>query len=147
MPRNSKYQAPSAPNKQAYGQRGDQMAAQKSMPLPKVDNAIPQGGGAPPSPMSAPAAGGPSAAPEGGDLMAMASQFDPGITPLTDPTQRPGEPVTAGLTQGAGPGPEIFSNPGRARRAAESMELMAQVTGDDEFLRMAERLRSGGGYV
>jgi len=42
---------------------------------------------------------------------------DPNIIPagtipsLTDPSARPNEPVTAGLTSGAGPGPEVLSTP------------------------------------
>lgn len=30
------------------------------------------------------------------------------LTPLTAPTQRPGEPITAGLSTGPGPGPEAL---------------------------------------
>lgn len=137
------YQAPQAPNAQAYGQRGEQIAAQQAMPLPQTDNKIPSGG-AVPSPTAPP--GGAAGGPQGADLLQMAAEFDPGITPLSAPSGRPGEPVTAGLSRGAGPGPEIFEAPGRQIRAAETLELMARVSGDDTYLRMAERIRQGGGY-
>jgi hypothetical protein len=34
-----------------------------------------------------------------------------GITPLTAPTERPNEPVTSGMSFGAGPGPEVLPAP------------------------------------
>lgn len=142
MPRSRQYQSPQAPNAQAYGQRGDQIAAQQQMPLPQGDNKIPSGGAAI-SP-AAPSGGAPG--PSDADILAMARDFDPGITPLNAPTTRPGEPVTAGLSRGPGPGPEIFQAPGRQQRAATAMELMARISGDDSYLRMAERIRQGGGY-
>lgn len=42
----------------------------------------------------------------------MASGPLPGsVTPLDAPTSRPGEPVTAGIPLGPGPGPEVLTNP------------------------------------
>lgn len=130
MPRTK--QAPQAPNSQAYGQRGDQISAQQAMPLPQSD---------PLPPAQAPQ----PASPTDPDLMAMAQQFDPGITPLSAPTQRPGEPVTAGLSMGAGPGPEIFSSPARAQRSADVLDMIAQSSGDDRMAQMAARIRANGG--
>ena len=40
------------------------------------------------------------------DVRAAASQSP--VTPLFAPTQRPDEPVTAGIAMGAGPGPEVL---------------------------------------
>lgn len=130
-------QAPQAPNSQAYGQRGDQIAAQKAMPLPQQAPA--QGQAPPPGGTPAQAAAQPV------DIMALAKEYDPGITPLTAPSNRPGEPVTAGLSLGAGPGPEIFSQPARATRAADTLTALAQSTGDNRFMEMAARIRQGGG--
>lgn len=141
MPRTRQYQAPQAPNQQAYGQKNEQLQAQREMPLPQVDNKIPSGG-AVPSP-TAPSGG---AGPQGPDLLQLAREYDPGLTPLTAPTTRPNEPVTAGLTLGPGPGPEIFQAPGRRVRAADTMAMLARVSGDDTYLQMAERIRQGGGY-
>lgn len=45
----------------------------------------------------------------------------PDDTPmLTDPTTRPGEPITAGMPMGPGPGPEVL---GMDPRAAETAKL------------------------
>lgn len=66
-----------APN-QPYGQAGAQAQAQRTIPLPQT----------PPTPAPQPTVNAP----------------DPGM--LAQPTARPGEPVTAGLPIGAGPGPE-----------------------------------------
>lgn len=42
----------------------------------------------------------------------MASGPLPGsLTPLDAPTARPGEPLTAGIPLGPGPGPEVLTNP------------------------------------
>ena len=132
MPRTRQYQAPQAPNSQAYGQRGDQIQAQQAMPLPQTDSLPPAQAPAAPSPTDP-------------DLMAMAQQFDPGITPLSAPTQRPDEPVTAGLSLGAGPGPDIFSSPARAQRSADMLDAIARSTGDEKMMQLAARIRSTGG--
>lgn len=134
MPR--QYQAPQAPNSQAYGQRGDQLAAQKQMPLPQAPDMAAQAGAA-----ATPA----QAAAQGPDLMTLAAEFDPGITPLNAPSTRTGEPVTAGLSLGAGPGPEVFAQPARASRAADTLTALAQKTGDNRLLQMAARIRQAGG--
>lgn len=78
---------------QPYGTAGAQAAAQRAMPLPAS---------APPSASPAPAVSPP---PEPGMLHA--------------PSARPGEPLTAGLPVGAGPGPEANT---------------ALVGGDDQIL-------------
>lgn len=129
MPRTRQYQAPAAANNQAYGLRGDQIQAQQAMPIPQSDP-VPQ-------------APQPSATDP--DLVSMAQQFDPGITPLSAPTQRPDEPVTTGLTLGAGAGPEIFSSPARAQRSADMLDMLAQYSGDDRTRQMAARIRATGG--
>jgi len=136
MPRNA--QTPQAPNGQAYGQKGDAIAAQQQIPLPQ--------GQAP----TMPAAQGAAAPQPGGqtqpvDLMQAAQQFDPGITPLSAPSQRPGEPVQAGLAMGPGPGPDIFSAPARAAQAADVLVSLAQASGNDAFLELANRVRGGAG--
>ena len=75
----------SAPTGLPYGARGELVAAQQ---------AVPMGPG--------PTAGGPPSAP-GGEAPAQS------VLPLGAPTQRPDEPVTAGLPIGPGPGPEALT--------------------------------------
>lgn len=77
-----------APTGQQYGQHAAQMAAQRAVPIarPSTD-AVPARAASP----AAPAPAGPAVMPGQ-------------VVPLDAPTQRPGEPLTAGLDVGAGPG-------------------------------------------
>jgi hypothetical protein len=79
---------------QTYGKRSEQMAAQRAMPIsrPSTD-AVP----------SAPTGAGPAPpAPTG--------PRPGGVVPLDAPSQRPNEPLTAGLPVGPGPGPEALGD-------------------------------------
>jgi hypothetical protein len=79
---------------QTYGQAGAQQAAQQTIPLPQQ---------APP-PTAAPQPAQPP------DLSNLTLQ--PGaLGPLHTPTQRPNEPLTAGLSTGPGPGPAALGLP------------------------------------
>lgn len=88
-------QAPSAAPNQVYGQRAAQLRSQASLPLPQ--QAPPPGAGA-----GAATPTGTSAQPGGG------APPPQSLGPLNAPTQRPGEPITAGLNTGPGPGPEAL---------------------------------------
>src|SRR5438105_4320005 len=77
---------------QAYGQAQALQNAQRAIPLPN-NQAVP----APISPASPAAAGGPG------------PPALPGQNDFLRPTERPGEPVTAGIPSGPGPGPEALS--------------------------------------
>lgn len=125
MPRS--YQAVKAPTGQAYGQAQDQQSAQKAIPLPRD-----------------PTTAGPSAQP-GPDLLALAAQMGGG-QPLNAPTQRPAEPVTAGLPIGPGAGPEALAGMFSMRRnqTADVLEQVAAATGDTRFLQMAQQARMRG---
>jgi hypothetical protein len=59
----------------------------------------------------------------------------PPITPLTAPTERPNEPVTAGMDFGAGPGSEALNLP-RERSLSEILASMIDIdpTGDVQEL-------------
>lgn len=50
----------------------------------------------------------------------------PAITPLTAPTERPNEPVTAGMDFGAGPGSEVLNLP-RERSLSEVLASMIDI--------------------
>jgi len=77
---------------------------------------------------SAPMAGSPIPAP-------MAPMGGSPITALTEPTQRPDEPLTAGMDFGPGPGSEILSLP-RERSLSQILSSMISVdpTGDVQEL-------------
>jgi len=59
------------------------------------------------------------------------SEMMPSVTPLTAPTERPNEPLTAGMDFGAGPGSEALSLP-RQRSLSEILASMIDIdpTGD-----------------
>jgi hypothetical protein len=59
----------------------------------------------------------------------------PPMTSLTAPTERPNEPITAGMDFGAGPGSEALNLP-RERRLSEILSSMIDIdpTGDVEEL-------------
>jgi hypothetical protein len=131
-----------APTGQAYGQAGQQQASQRAIPLPQRQAPTVSGAPTGPQQQAAPPAGQ-AAGPQ--DLLQVATEFDPGITPLTAPSERMHEPVTAGLSLGPGPGPDIFSQPARANRSADVLTALAQASGNDAFLELAARIRRTGG--
>jgi hypothetical protein len=88
---------------QQYGMATAQREAQRALPI-----------AAPPPPATAPPAAG-GAAPAGRQVPPVQ------VIPLTDPSKRPGEPVTAGVSIGAGPGPEVLGLP--AENGVEDLAL------------------------
>lgn len=54
---------------------------------------------------------------------------------LYAPSERPSEPLTAGLPIGAGPGPEVIRT---GDRVARTFRLMADVTGNPRFEELAD---------
>lgn len=83
-----------APRGLPYGDRAKLISAQRAVPMGSPGVPTPQMGGAP-------GGGVPGGAPP------IPGQVVPGG--LLGPTQRPNEPVTAGLPTGPGPGPEVLS--------------------------------------
>jgi hypothetical protein len=97
---------------QNYGERSQQQAAQRAVPL------------APPaSPPGVPGSQPPAQLPNTSG--ATAPVAGPGLLPFLHPTNRPNEPVTAGLPTGAGPGPEALTGVGAivANQAVEQGTL------------------------
>lgn len=81
-----------APKGQDYGERGKTMERQRIQPV----------AGAPTTPTASP-----TASPSGNPLQQAMTGMEPGSVPtLMDPSARPNEPVTAGLSSGPGPGRE-----------------------------------------
>lgn len=133
MPRTRQYQPPQAAAAQAYGQKGEQLEAQRQMPLPQADPGQPEPPPGPGSPV---------------DALTAAAGFQPDVVPLSAASLRSGEPVTAGLPVGAGPGPEALPGslfPQRTNAAIEQLQLLADITGDPYLASLLERARGGGG--
>lgn len=145
MPRTRQYQAPSAPNNQAYGQRGDQVSQQRAMPIPQAPVPSVPSGPSVPGP-AGPTGPGPAGAPQAPDVLGAAQAFDPG-PPLMRPTERPGEPVTTGLPIGAGAGPEAMSGmfAQRRNRVADMLEIVADTSNDAWLRDLARQARQMAG--
>lgn len=96
-----------APNQQ-YGQQTAQVAAQKEVPI-----AAPPGPALPApvtTPSASPAPGGAPPTAAGGVLHPTSAE--PGELSWTGPSQRPQEPITAGMPQGPGPGTDVLTGIG-----------------------------------
>jgi hypothetical protein len=91
---NSNKQAVTVAPNQTYGEGAAQARAQQAVPLPKAGGlpSLGSGSGSPPAPVP------PGPVPGA-------------LGPLNRPTERPGEPITAGLPMGPGAGPEALSAP------------------------------------
>jgi hypothetical protein len=85
------------------------------------------------APMQAvpPVQAGPQQVPFEQQVAALRAGPAPNVVPLTAPTQRPGEPLTAGMATGPGPGPEVLGINPRPNRYADVLSSLAQAPGAD----------------
>lgn len=115
LQRSGRPQAVTAPTGLGYGERQALESAQQQMPLPgdPIAAAIPDANAAPTELLS-----------------------------LFGPSQRPDEPVTAGMSRGPGPGPEILGGPSTA--ASDTLDSLAAETGDYSLAILAQRARARG---
>ncbi len=118
-------QPPKAASGGEYGQVKALLDAQKVIPLPTA--------GGPPVQQGPPAQA--QTAPQAAPTVA------PGDLNFEAPTQRPGEPVTAGLPVGPGPGPEVLNLPNDAATTAAQLRAMyanVPAAQNNDFLRLVE---------
>lgn len=124
---------------QIYGAGVEQMELQRAMPAPNLA----QGPTATPvAPSPAPAPVEAAAPPPSFDQVLMQAQGlreQTGI--LGQPTARPQEPVTAGLSRGPGGGPEMLQMQ-RGTPAGDAMRRLSAATGDPFFAELAARGRA-----
>lgn len=132
-----------------YGEAGALQAAQQAVPLPQDVPGAGQGATPPPptpsngpTPIAPPGGlGAGSNAPVGPptlqDILAAAGQMQPPGTP-SNVSQRPNEPVTAGLPSGPGPGPEILgiNQPGPSQ-LAQTLQAAADASGSGLLANLA----------
>lgn len=133
-------QAPAPVVDGTYGDGERALEAQRRMPTPDYSaQAGPVPGG--PGPVSP--GGGPGQALSPTDRMTQAMQLMARMSPprsLEAPSERPDQPLTAGLNLGPGPGPEIL-RPGD--RATQSLRVLADFSDDpglEELADLAERM-------
>lgn len=123
---------PTAPQNNPANVSGTGGAGQSGTQAPQYISGLPYGEGQATmqQQQSAPMAGSPTTAAAG---MSMPSL--PSVTPLTAPTERPDEPVTAGMDFGPGPGSEALNLP-KQRTLSEILSSMIDMdpTGDVQNL-------------
>ena len=121
-------QPAAAPTGMPYGAHQASIESQQALPLARV---VPTGGtnGASGAPEP------PNAAQRLQAAVEAARRMRP-PAPLTGPSQRPGEPITAGMATGPGPGPEVLRT---GDRVARTFKLLAEVTGDAAFDELFEK--------
>ena len=94
---------------QGYGEQAQQVVAQQAIPSGLPQPAQPQQASPPtPTPASSPGVGGIQSV--------LGTPLAGANGSLTRPTERPNEPVTTGLPQGPGAGPEALNGVGAAAR-------------------------------
>lgn len=119
---------PSAPNGLPYGARGELISAQRQVPM-----------------APAPGAGMPQQAPPQQPSVIPGMHGD-----FLRPTERPNEPVTAGIPMGAGPGPEALTGVGAGgfghAATADLLTQLAAVPGaGDDVRALANYAQQGRG--
>ena len=123
---------------QQYGKGVEQTRLQQAMPAPRDQTAAVAARAARASaqPATPPMQGRGSPAPA--DAMEAARALRERVGLLPRPTQRPAEPVTAGLSSGPGAGPEVL---GMAFRSplGEMMRSIARQSGDPFLADLADR--------
>ncbi len=121
---------------QEYGADEALMEVQRAMPAPQVTQTAAQPAASPPA--------GPGSGPPPGldkaELLALAKGMSERTGLLTTPTQRPHEPVTAGLASGPGPGPEMIPLV-RGTPTGDTMRRISALTGDTLFAQLADQAR------
>ena len=144
MPRKAKTQsgapaqAVSAIPGQVYGMEQAGMDLQKAMPAPQLATTGPQPGSQPAAAVP-PQGGQPAPTPQNFEqVLAQAQQMRSQTGLLTQPTNRPNEPITAGLPSGPGPGPEILGLV-QGTPVGDAMRRLSQVTGDPSFAALARK--------
>lgn len=124
---------------QMYGRGVEQEQLQRAMPAPNAQaeqqsmmrQAAAQGGGVPV----------PQAQPSFDQILSAAQGAGRGAGLLTTETQRPDEPLTAGLLIGRGPGPEALMFRPPVAPGTRFLTRLTELTGDPYFARLAERGR------
>lgn len=135
MPRRRKAPAPGdqggygaqpavAPTGMPYGAHQESIQSQRDLPLAQVQG-----------PASGPPPAGVDPAQRLQAAVEAARRMRP-PDPLTGPSRRPGEPITAGMATGPGAGPEVLRT---GDRVARTFRMLAEVTGDATFSDLYEQ--------
>lgn len=127
----AKAQPPTPVAGQTYGMGVEQQRLAEAMPSPLAS-------GVAPPPAQAPNAASVPLAPADPFAAAQAMAGRAGV--LRPPTQRPNEPLTAGMTRGPGPGPSALPMPSSSP-LGDTMRRLAQISGDPYLAELAAKAR------
>lgn len=123
---------------QYYGAGVEMQQLERAMPAPAPAAPPTVAPGPTAQPGAAPTDGGEPPARDIGAVLAAAAQLRGQTGLMTGPTNRPTEPITAGLRQGPGAGPEALR--GRTGTpAGDMLRMLSQQTGQPEFAMLADR--------
>lgn len=125
MVRARKTQPIQVPTGRAYGEARAIEESQRAVPLPQ--QAAP-----PPAPAQTPAAQPNVQRP---DIEQILREYQMPAARLAGPSQRPTEPITAGLMAGAGPGPEVL---GQRTTISNAYRQLATDTADPDIAYLAD---------
>lgn len=122
-----------------YGEAGQLQAAQQAVPIAATAPPPSPGPSQPPPGATSEVPGGSNPPPGGmAAILAAAQAMQPPSGPgLSAPTQRPNEPVTAGLPVGAGPGPEVLNLKPQVTPLAQTLQAAAEATGSGLLANLA----------
>lgn len=120
---------------QEYGMAVDQMELQRQLPMPQTSPVRPetmtaQGGGQPAAVDQQPL--------DAARIAEIARTLQGGVGALVRPSGRPNEPVTAGLSSGPGPGPEVLGLR-QGSPTGSTLRNLARLTGDTYLSDLADR--------
>jgi hypothetical protein len=120
---------------QQYGVGVQQEQLQQMMPAPQAQPMTAAPPAAPPS-----AAAPESAAPAPADPMAAAAALRGRVGLLGPETERPNEPVTHGLVQGPGAGPEVLGAV-MGSPLGDTLRKLSSTVGDPYFAQLAQKAK------
>lgn len=120
---------------QRYGEGKAQQQMQRAMPAPQREE-VTASGGRRPEP-SAPV-GAVRSAPDPAVIQEFLRANNPN---LLAGSQKPDQPITAGMSTGPGPGPEALGTRAATTPAGRFMRRLAQDSGDERWLLLAQRAR------
>lgn len=126
---------------QTYGQGVEQQALEAVMPTPN-NAAAPDAAAAPPPPVeaaAAPASQQTDPSDRYAAALAAAADIRSQTGALNRPTDRPMEPITAGMSLGPGAGPDSLRRP--PSRTGSLLRELSLRTGDPRWAEMAQKAR------
>lgn len=126
---------------QTYGAGVDQQQLETSLPTPNTASNTPLSAAVSPNQGQTAPNSAPAAPYNHEQALAAASQYADQTGLLLSDTNRPNEPITAGLTRGPGPGPEALGLT-RGSPTGDLLRRLSAATGDPALAELAMKARA-----